>query len=111
MAGVNRNAADRAQKRAEHRFVIKFLIDDVTNWPRTSELEDESVDPGDMIRQQEASTWRQIFDSERPHSVKTPYQRSPYKMKCALNSGYRSHAFMVYNLRAVICNRQLANGK
>ena len=38
MAGVDWNTADRAQKRAEQRFVIKFLIDDVTNRARRCEL-------------------------------------------------------------------------
>ena len=56
MPDIDRNATDGAQKWAQHRFVIKLLVDDVTNGARTGELEDEGVYPADVIWQQEAST-------------------------------------------------------
>jgi hypothetical protein len=49
MADVNRDATDRVHQCAQHWLLIKFLIDDVTNWPGACELEDEGIDPGDVI--------------------------------------------------------------
>src|SRR5205807_1860134 len=55
MLGVDRNAANNSQEAAQERFVIEFLIDNVADGPGTSELQDDGIDPGDVVGQQEES--------------------------------------------------------
>src|SRR5437660_9552746 len=45
MPNVDRNATNSPQKRAEHRLMIKFLVDDGTTGTGTGGLQDEGVDP------------------------------------------------------------------
>ena len=70
MANVDRNAAYSAQKWAQHRFAIKFLIDDVTNRSRAGDLEQDGIDPSDVIGQQQKSAGRQIFQADGRNTIK-----------------------------------------
>src|SRR4051794_9927118 len=47
---ANRDASNRAQDRMQNRLVIIFLVDDVADRPGTGELQDEGVNPTDVIR-------------------------------------------------------------
>ena len=51
MARLDRDAAHDTQERPQKRLVIKFPVDDVTNRTRTSELQHDRIDPGDVIGQ------------------------------------------------------------
>ena len=51
MAGINRNAAQHAQKRVQDRFVIILLVNDVTDRSGAGELQNEGVYPANMIGQ------------------------------------------------------------
>src|SRR6266849_8719861 len=91
MTGVDRNAADRSQKRFQCRLVIKFLVDDVTNRSWTAELEDERVDPADVIGQKEKAAFGQMLEAERADAVKEFDERPAKKMECALTGGHVKH--------------------
>src|SRR5206468_11936976 len=111
MADINRNAADCAQKRAQDRLVIKFLIDDVTNRPRACELEDEGIDPGDVIRQKKKSAFGQVFESERVDPIKESDERPAKKMERALTGGHVRHRLLfTISLRTSICQSASRNG-
>src|SRR5712691_7974295 len=56
--GINWNTTDDAQEGSQDRFVIEFLVDDVTNGTRTGQLQHNRVDPADVIRQKEKSAGR-----------------------------------------------------
>ena len=97
MSYIDRNAAGRSQKRPQHRLVIKFLIDDVTNRPRASELQDDGIDPRDVIRQKKKSAFGQVFESERVDPIKETNERPRKKMERALTGGHVRHRLFVYN--------------
>src|SRR5690348_14685297 len=61
VAGIDWNAADGPEYRLEQWLVIKFLIDDITNPPRTGQLKDDGIDPGNVIRQKQTAAWRQVM--------------------------------------------------
>jgi hypothetical protein len=77
--------------------VIKFLIDDVTNRPRASELQDDGIDPRDVIRQKKKSAFGQVFESERVDPIKETNERPRKKMERALTGGHVRHRLFVYN--------------
>ena len=77
--------------------MIKFLIDDVTNRSRASELEDEGIDPGDVIGQEEEAAFRQMLKTERLDPIKEFDERPPKKMERALTGGHVRHRLFVYN--------------
>ena len=111
MADVNRNAADRAQKGAQDRFVIKFLIDDVTNRSRASELQDDGIDPRDVIRQKKKSAFGQVFESERVDPIKETNERPRNKMERALTGGHVRHRLLfTINARPSICQSASGHG-
>ena len=64
----------------EARFAVKFLIDDVTNRSGTSELEDEGVDPGDVVGQKEEAAFRQILKSQRVNAIENSDEPPAKKM-------------------------------
>src|SRR5438132_6861765 len=45
---INRDGAHHSQHGLECRFVIKFLVDDKANRPRTGWLENDRINPGDV---------------------------------------------------------------
>jgi hypothetical protein len=64
----------------EQRFAIKFLIDDVTNGARAGELEDNGIDPADVIGQKKKAAFRQMFDTEWADAIKNSDQRPAKKV-------------------------------
>src|SRR5258708_2038134 len=109
MSYIYRNTAGRSQKRAQHRLVIKFLIDDVTNRSRASELQDDGVHPGDVIGQKKKSAFRQLFESERVDPIKETNERPRKKMERALTGGHVRHRLsFTISARPSIC--QSASG-
>src|SRR5438270_5929933 len=94
MAGVNRDAADRAQKRAQCRFVIKFLVNNVTNRAWTGELEDEGIDPGDVIGQKQEATFGQILQAKGADTIEKSDERPAKKMERALTGGHVRHRLL-----------------
>src|SRR5256885_16982960 len=97
MADVNRDAADSAHKWAQHWLLINFLIDDVTNGAGRCELEDESIDPGDVIGQKEEAALRQMFEAEGADTIENFDERPAKKMERALTGGHVRHRLFVYN--------------
>src|SRR6266446_788491 len=104
MADVNRDATDTAKKRAQRRFLIKFLIDDVTDGAGACELEDKGIDPRDVIGQKkEAALW-QMFESERVDPIKETNERPRKKMERALTGGHVRHRLLfTISARPSIC--------
>src|SRR5438067_2630158 len=113
MAGVNRDAADRAQKRAQCRLVIKFLVDDVTNRAWTGELEDEGIDPGDVIGQKEEAPLRQMFKAKSADPIEKSDERPAKKMERALTGGHARHRLLrllfTINARPSICQSAIGH--
>src|SRR5205814_10030165 len=98
-------------ERAEHRLVIKFLIDDVTNGSRTGELQDERVNPGDMIWQKEKAAFRQMLEAEGADTIKNFDERPAKKMERALTGGHVRHRLLfTISLRPSICQSASRNG-
>src|SRR5207302_2269156 len=111
MPDVNRNAADGAHEWAEHRFVIKFLIDDVTNRPRACQLENKRVDPSDVIGQKQKTALGQIFETERADAIKKFDERPAKKMERALTGGNVRHRFLfTISPWRFICQSAIRNG-
>lgn len=74
MARIDWDASNEPQKPMQHRFAIEFLVDDVTNRARAGELQDDGIDPANVVGQKKKSALRQIVSSERSHAVKTTRQ-------------------------------------
>ena len=74
MSGIDRNAAEDPQKRMQDRFMIILLIDDVTDWARAGELQDEGVHPTDVIRYEKKPAGRQVFQTVRSDAIKAAHQ-------------------------------------
>ena len=97
MTGIDWDAAQRAQNRVQNRFVIILLVDDVTNGAGAGELEDESIDPTDMIRHKKEAAGRQIFQAKRCDSIKCTHQWPAKKIKRAFSGGHpASHLIMSF---------------
>jgi hypothetical protein len=113
MADVNRDTTDGAQEWAQHRFVIELLINDVTNRSRACELEDEGVDPGDVIRQEEEAAFRQMLKSERANAIENFDERPPKKMERALTGGHVRHRLLrllfTISVRPFICQSTIGH--
>src|SRR5436190_24067692 len=111
MADVNRDATDSAHKPVQHWFAIKFLIDDVTNGAGACELEDEGIDPGDVIGQKEEAALRQMFEAEGANAIENFDERPAKKMERALTGGHARHRLLrllfTISLRPSICQSQV----
>ena len=91
MARIDRNASNELHKPMQHRFVIEFLVDDVTNRARTGELEDEGVHPADMIRHEKKPAGRQVFQAQRSDAIKEANQWLANEVERAFGSGLAWH--------------------
>src|ERR1700724_1037113 len=114
MADVDGNATGRVQKRAQHRFVIKFLVDDVTNRAGACELEDEGIDPGDVVGQKEEPALWQVLEAEGMDAIEEFDERPPKKMERALTGGHVRHRLLrllfTISPQASICQSTSSDG-
>jgi hypothetical protein len=76
--------------------VIKLLVDDVTNGAGASELENESIDPGNVIGQKEEAALRQMLEAEGVDAIEQFDERPTKKMERALSGGHVRHRLFVY---------------
>ena len=86
IASIDWNTTQRPQNRVQNRFVIMFLVDDVSNRARASELQNERVNPGDVVRQKEESALWKIFQSKRSDPVKATHQQPTKEIEGALSA-------------------------
>src|SRR5438132_11350244 len=111
MVDVNRDATNTAKERAQRRFLIKFLIDDVTNRAGACELEDEGIDPGDVIWQKKETAFGQMLEADGVDAIKESDERPAKKMERALTGGHVRHRFLfTISLRPSICQSASGNG-
>ena len=75
----------------QHWFAIKFLVDDIANWARASELQDDGINPANVVGQQKKSAIRQIVDSQRSDPIKATYQRPAEEIERAFSGGHGRH--------------------
>src|SRR6266545_6707778 len=62
---IDRNATQRAQNRVQNRVVIVLLVDDVPNRARASELQNDGVNPGDVVRQSKKTAGGNVSQPQR----------------------------------------------
>src|SRR5215469_13244292 len=74
LAPANGDATNRAENRMQDSFVIVFLVDDVADRPRASELQDQRVHPTDMIWHEKKTAGRQVLQTNGSDAVKTADQ-------------------------------------
>ena len=91
MPRIDRDAFHQPQKRMQERLAIKFLVDDVPNWTRASELQDDGINPANVVGQKEKSAFRQIVDSQRSDPIKATHQRAAEEIERAFSGGHGSH--------------------
>src|SRR6266478_1158183 len=91
MPRIDGDAAHQPQKRVQDRFAIKFLVDDVANWPGPGELQNHRIHPSDMVRQEQESAFWQVVSSERSDSIKATHQQPPEEIERAFCGGHGSH--------------------
>ena len=91
MPYINRNTAHQPQERTQRWFAVEFLVDDITNWARASELQDHGINPTDVVGQEKKAAFRQIVDSERSDPIKTTNQRPAKEIESAFSGGDGTH--------------------
>jgi hypothetical protein len=106
MANIDGDATHDPQKRIQHRFAIKFLIDDVANWAWTCELQYDCIHPGNVIGQEKKSAAGQVFQPVRRDTVKAVQQRHDNDMQHALSGGHGTHclSFTINTWPSAIAN-------
>src|SRR5205823_9117654 len=85
------------------------LVDNKSNRPGTSELQDDRVYPGDVIGNEEAPAARKILDTERSYPIDQAGNAAGSKIKGALGGGISRHLFYVYNCSISLCNRVMTS--
>src|ERR1019366_3232131 len=94
VAGVTQikwNAAHRSKNRIEDTMLINRRVDDIANRPRTGHLQENGVDPGDVIWQQKKALGRKMFAPNRRDAIKTASQADAQEVECAFTERHRSH--------------------
>ena len=86
-----------AQSVPSSRLVVVHADLGRVEWAGTCELENESIDPGDVIGQKQEAAFRQIFEAERVDAIKNFDERPARKMERALTGGHVRHRLFVYN--------------
>src|SRR5205085_4019134 len=66
----NRDAAGGAQDRIEDPVPVHAFIDDEPDRSRTSERENDRIDPGDVVRHKEEPAGRQAIEAARGDPIK-----------------------------------------
>src|SRR2546422_8834843 len=91
MTRVDRDATDEPHKGLQDRLMIKFLVDDITNRSWARDLQNDRIDPGDVIWQKQKSALREMLNAKRSDAVNAAHQRASKEMKRAFAGRYRGH--------------------
>src|SRR5438309_8872736 len=91
MTRVARDAADESHKGLQDRLAIKFLVDDVADRSWARDLQNDRIDPGDVIWQKQKSALREMLNAKRSDAVNAAHQRASKEMKRAFAGRYRGH--------------------
>jgi hypothetical protein len=91
VAGIDWNAAHSSQQRTQQWLVIKFLVDDVTDGAGTSQLENNGVDPADVIGKEQTAAGRQVIRAVRRYAVEAAGNRGAKKVKQSLGNRCGGH--------------------
>jgi len=83
---VDRNDADHSQWQLQHRFSVKFLVDNESNRAGTRQLQNDGIDPGDVIGHEQESPGRKIVQSDRPYPVNQASEPTAKRIEGALRS-------------------------
>src|SRR6266702_4114398 len=75
----------------QDRLAIKFLVDDIANWPRAGELQNNRIHPSDMVRQEQKSAFRQVVSSHRSGPIKATHQSPAEEIERAFSGGHGRH--------------------
>jgi hypothetical protein len=75
LALTDGDATNCAQNRMQHALVIIFLVDHVADRTRAGELQNERVDPTDVIRNEKKTAGRQVFQTQWSYAIKAAHQR------------------------------------
>src|SRR5207237_10300798 len=70
LASGNRHAAGGAQDRIEDPVPVHAFIDDEPDRSRTSERENDRIDPGDVVRHKKEPARRQAIEAARGDPIK-----------------------------------------
>src|SRR5690349_20773016 len=65
IASIDWDTTERAQDRVKDTVTIMLLVDDVPNRARASELQNDGINPGDVIGQKQEPALREVFQSQR----------------------------------------------
>jgi hypothetical protein len=68
-----------------------FLVDDVPNRARASELQDDGVNPRDVVRQKQEPACRNVFQTQHSDPIKATHQEPAEKIKRAFSGGRGRH--------------------
>ena len=85
------NAADGAQNRMEETISIKPFIDNEPDRAWTSQEEDDRVHESDVIRQEEESARRQLFEINGGDPIKNPRDAQTKEAQDAFEAGRFCH--------------------
>jgi hypothetical protein len=106
MSNINWDATDRAQNRVKDRVMIVLLVDDVSNRARASELQDDGINPCDVVRQKQEPACGYVFQAQRGDPIKATHQQPAEKIEHTFSGGHGRH-----RLSFTIGVRQTAIGK
>src|SRR5262249_41885502 len=106
---VDRNGANHSQWRLQHRVPIKLFVDDESNRPGASELQNDRIHPGDVIGHKQEAARREIFEPDSLYPVNEPSKPAGEQIKRVLRSRISQHFFYVYNCFVSLCNRVMTN--
>ncbi len=108
---VNRNAARQVQKRMQDRIPVILIMNDEANRTRAGDLENDGVDPRDVIRQEQKTARRQSVAANRFDPVNETSKREADEVERAFCERGMRHLFMIYIRRDAHCNRQFDDGR
>jgi hypothetical protein len=84
---VDRNGTDHPQWPLQDWFSVKFIVNNKSNRSGTGELEDDGIDPGDVIGHEQESARRKIFQPDRLYAVNQASEATAKRIESALRSG------------------------
>ena len=91
MADIDWDATYQPQERAENRSMVVLLVDDVADRAGTGELQDNGVNPGDVVRQKQKPARGYVFQAQRGDPIKATHNQPAKKMERAFSGGHGRH--------------------